>query len=175
MDGPPGRCVPRDEPVILLSPWSRKSSTQGHWNPKDYPHWREVVRLLSAKGLQVHQISRSWEPDVAGCAQRTDDLELYAIENHLRQCETWLSVDNFFHHLAWAVGKIGVAVFGPSDPLIFGHPENVNLLRSRKHLRANQFGLWAEEAWKPEIFVPPTEVAFAVSTLLGHLEARKKP
>jgi ADP-heptose:LPS heptosyltransferase len=78
-----------------------------------------------------------------------------------------MSVDNFAHHLAWSAGKPGVAIFGSSDPIIFGHPENINLLKGRQHLRARQFGLWSEEQWRPEIFVPPSEVVSAVLKLLG--------
>jgi ADP-heptose:LPS heptosyltransferase len=152
--------------VILLSPWSRKASSQGYWNPKDYPHWREAVKLLAVHGLQVQQVSRSGEPDVAGCALRTDDLPFGAIEDLIRKSDTWMSPDNYFHHLAWSLGKPGVAIFGSSDPIIFGHPENVNLLKGRQYLRARQFGLWSEEQWRPEIFVPPSEVVSAVLRLL---------
>jgi ADP-heptose:LPS heptosyltransferase len=151
--------------IVLLSPWSRKAGCEGRWNPKDYPYWREVVAALVADGIQVRQLSCLHEPDVAGCASRSDDLSFSQIKQLIRDCGAWCSVDSFFHHLAWSVGKRGVAVFGPSDPLVFGHPENVNLLKDRKFLRERQFGLWSEVAWRPEIFPDPGEVIKALRSL----------
>jgi ADP-heptose:LPS heptosyltransferase len=150
--------------VILVSPWSRKT-TEGGPNPKNYPHWDEVVRGLSAAGHPAHQVSTAGEPAVPGCRLRSDDLPLKALANLIRDCAAWVAVDNFFHHLAWSVGRRGVVIFGPSDPEIFGHPENMNLLKSRRFLRARQFGLWSQVAPDPAAFVSPEEVVHAVRLL----------
>jgi len=155
--------------VILISPWSRPTP-EGKPSPKNYPHWPEVARALAASGHEVLQLSVSGEPDVPGCHARRDDVPLRAVEALIRASETWVSVDNFFHHLAWSVGKPGVAVFGLSDPDIFGHPENVNLIRDRRFLRKRQFGLWSQEPPRPEAFVVPGDVIAAVVRVL-----RRKP
>jgi ADP-heptose:LPS heptosyltransferase len=152
--------------VILISPWSRRAP-DGRANPKDYPHWADVARALSASGRELLQLSLPGEPDVPGCHTRRDGLSLLTIEALLRASETWISVDNFFHHLAWSVGKRGVAIFGLSDPEIFGHRQNVNLLKDRRFLRVRQFGLWSQEASKPEAFVSPEEVVTAVEKILA--------
>jgi ADP-heptose:LPS heptosyltransferase len=115
----------------------------------------------------VWQISCAGEPVVKGCTKRFDNLTLAEIVRLLRECRTWMSVDNMFQHLAWSIGHRGVVVFGPSDPLIFGHAENVNLLRDRKFLRDRQFGLWSEIPWQPEIFSPPDAVVRAVESIMS--------
>jgi ADP-heptose:LPS heptosyltransferase len=157
--------------VILISPWSRRAP-EGRESPKNYPHWADVTKTLAASGYELLQLSIPGEPDVPGCHARKDGLPLRAVEALIRVSETWISVDNFFHHLAWAVGKRGVAVFGLSDPAIFGHPENVNLLKDRRFLRERQFGLWSQEAPRPEAFVPPVDVVSATERILS--EARKQ-
>jgi ADP-heptose:LPS heptosyltransferase len=125
-----------------------------------------VVAGLSIQGIQVRQLSCSHEPDVAGCVSRNDDLPFSQIKRLIADCGTWISPDNFFQHLAWSVGKRGVVVFGPSDPQIFGHPENINLLKDRKFLRERQFGLWSQVEWRPEIFPLPEDVIRAVKRQL---------
>lgn len=151
--------------MIIVSPWSRRTP-DGRESPKNYPHWGEVARSLAASGRELLQLSASGEPGVPGCHARKDDLPLRAIEALIGACETWISVDNFFHHLAWHVGKRGVVIFGPSDPDIFGHPENVNLLKSRQSLRKAQFGLWSQEPQWTQGFVGPQEVMAAVETVI---------
>ena len=64
----------------------------------------------------------------------------------------------FFQHLGWDEGKQGIVLWGPSDPLIFGHPENINLLKDRKYLVPNQFLIWEQQEYQSERFVKPNEV-----------------
>lgn len=64
-------------------------------------------------------------------------------------------------HLAWSIGQPGVAIFGPSDPNIFGHVENINLLKDRRYLRERQFWLWSQYEPNPEAFVDPKVVIAA--------------
>jgi ADP-heptose:LPS heptosyltransferase len=150
--------------MILISPWSRHTS-EGKPSPKNYPYWVRVVQVLRARGLEVHQISVTGEPDI-GATKRFDNLPFGEIERRIKECQAWCSVDTFFQHLAWSVEKRGVVIFGQSDPLIFGHPENVNLLLDRKHLREQQWWLWSQTPDKPEVFVPPEEVIAAILGLL---------
>lgn len=148
--------------MILVSPWARRT-TDGRLSPKDYPFWPDVVGLLKAEGREVWQLSLPGEPDVPGCDRRFDGLPLPKIREHILACEAWASVDNFFQHFAWSIGRRGVVVFGPSDPVIFGHPENLNMLKDRSSLRPRQFGLWSEvESFDPKLFPSPAEVARAV-------------
>lgn len=149
--------------MILISAWSAPVS--GKPSPKSYPQWVRVVEVLKKRGLTVVQVARRGEPDICA-SERLDDRPLRELRELLGLCRTWASVDNFFHHLAWSVGKRGVAIFGQSDPLIFGHPENLNLLLDRKHLRAEQWWLWSQTEYRPEVFVKPEAVVSAIESLL---------
>jgi hypothetical protein len=46
--------------------------------------------------------------------------------------------------------------------LIFGHPENINLLKSRDCLTKFQFIIWEEQEYDPDAFVDPNEVIKAL-------------
>lgn len=153
--------------MILVFPWSsRLTVNPAEPNPKDYPHWEEVVGRLIKRGFDVRQVSRSGEPAVPGVSGRHDDLTLEELKALVRACDTFVSVDSFGQHLAWSVGKRGVVIFGQSDPGIFGHPENVNLLKSRRYLREKQYWLWGQTPYIREAFVAPEEVEKAVLSLL---------
>lgn len=153
------------ENAILISPWS-KITTDGKPSPKNYPWWNQVVEQLLAKGFNIYQVSCSSEPDIANKIDRLNDLSYKKIEELTLKCKTWISVDNMFHHLAWNIGKPGVVIFGLSDPKIFGHLENINLLKDRTYLRQRQFGLWSEETYNQHVFVPPENVVAAVISLI---------
>lgn len=84
-----------------------------------------------------------------------------------RECDTFISVDSFFPHLARHEGKTGVVVWSVSDPLIFGYPENVNILKDRKYLRKGQFEMWEAQSYSPECFPEPEDVCSAVFGILG--------
>lgn len=155
--------------TILISPWS-KTTTEGP-SPKNYPYWPQVVQQLRANRHKVHQVSCKGEPDVDGCDQRSDNLPLTEIEDLIRACDTFISVDTFFQHLAWSIGEPGVVIFGMSDPVIFGHSLHLNLLKSSKYLREQQFWLWSQERPNPAAFVTPEHVVAA--TLLS-ISKRKR-
>ena len=76
----------------------------------------------------------------------------------LKECKTWIGVDSFFQHLAWSKNKKGIVLWSVSDPLIFGHPENINLLKNRYYLTKNQFLWWDFTEYNKEAFVLPEEV-----------------
>jgi ADP-heptose:LPS heptosyltransferase len=138
--------------MIIISPWSQKLRN-GKNNPKNYPYWKELIRLIEEPIIQV---------GVAGEEQLVPDcrfgLGLEELHDLILECRTWISVDSFFQHYCWDIGKPGIVLFGQSDPLIFGHPENTNLLKDRKYLRDKQFWLWEQCECNNEAFVVPEEV-----------------
>jgi hypothetical protein len=155
--------------MILIFPWSRPTDA-GKPSPKNYPYWKGVVGLFKQKINQdiyrTHQISCKGEPDI-GCSKRSDNLPLTEIQGLLKSCHAWISVDSFVPHMAWTIGEPGVVIFGPSDPAIFGHAGNTNLLKHRKYLRENQFWLWSQYTnpdpqWFMKAFVDPAIVVNAV-------------
>ena len=138
--------------MIIISPWSQKLRN-GNNNPKNYPYWKELIRLIDEPIIQV---------GVAGEEQLVPDckfgLKLDELKDLILECRTWISVDSFFQHYCWDIGKPGIVLFGQSDPLIFGHPENINLLKDRKYLRDKQFWMWEQCEYNNEAFVVPEEV-----------------
>jgi ADP-heptose:LPS heptosyltransferase len=86
------------------------------------------------------------------------DLSISELKKLLAECRTWISCDSFFQHLGWIEGKKGVVLWSVSDPLIYGHPENTNLLKDRKYLAGNQFLWWEAYDYNAETFVSAREV-----------------
>lgn len=138
--------------MIIISPYAKKLMN-GKQNPKNYPYWEELIRQINEPIVQV---------GVTGEKQLVDDFRPNLSINELRQlirdCRTWIGVDSFFQHLCWDEGKKGIVLWGVSDPLIFGHPENINLLKDRSYLAPNQFLWWEQTEHKNERFVEPKEV-----------------
>jgi hypothetical protein len=70
-------------------------------------------------------------------------------------------------HLGWDEGKKGIVLWSVSNPKIFGHPENINLVKDPKYQVPNQFGWWEFVDHNPEAFVEPQVVVDAVKQLLS--------
>jgi ADP-heptose:LPS heptosyltransferase len=138
--------------MIIISPYSKKLLS-GKQNPKNYPYWAELISQIDEPIVQV---------GVEGEEQLVPDfrknLSLTELRKLIQECRTWISCDSFLQHLGWDEGKLGIVLWGPSDPLIFGHPENINLLADRAHLVPNQFLWWEATEHKNERFVKPKEV-----------------
>ena len=138
--------------MILIAPYARRLRN-GKENPKNYPYWPHLVELLEEDGEVVVQVGITGEPQLVG--NQVFNRPISDLIHLLKECRTWISVDSFFQHLAWDNGKPGIVLWGQSDPLIFGHPENVNLLKSRLMLRTNQFLTWEQCDYNPDVFVQP--------------------
>lgn len=138
--------------MIIIAPFAKKLMS-GKRNPKDYPFWDAVIAGIKEPIVQV---------GVEGEQQLVDDfrknLPISELRKLIGECRTWVSCDSFFQHLAWDEGKPGIVLWSVSDPLIFGHPENTNLLKDRKNLAPNQFLWWELTPHISEKFVPAEEV-----------------
>ena len=138
--------------MIIIAPYAQKLRT-GNLNPKNYPYWKELIEQIKEPVTQV---------GVEGETQLVPDfrknLSIPELRTLLKECRIWISVDSFFQHLGWDEGVPGIVLWGPSDPLIFGHPENINLLKSREYLVENQFIWWEATEHKNDRFVKPKEV-----------------
>jgi ADP-heptose:LPS heptosyltransferase len=138
--------------MILIAPFA-KPLQNGKLNPKNYPYWKELIALIDEPIIQV---------GVEGEEQLVPDfrknLSLTELKDLLAECRTWIGVDSFFQHLGWAEGKQGLVLWSVSDPLIFGHTDNINLLKDRVYLAQNQFLWWYFTEHKNEAFVSPQKV-----------------
>lgn len=138
--------------MIVISPFS-KALLSGRENPKNYPYWEELITLINEPIVQIGiEGERQLVPDF-----RTS-LPLTNLKALLKECRTWISCDSFLQHLGWLEGKAGIVLWSMSDPLIFGHPENTNLLKDRSYLAPNQFLWWDAYEFNADAFVKPEEI-----------------
>lgn len=138
--------------MIVIQPFSR-ALNNGKQNPKNYPYWQELIKLIDEPIVQIgldgeHQLIEDFRKNLS-----ISDLKALIYE-----CRTWIGVDSFFQHLCWAEGKQGIVLWSVSDPLIFGHSENINLLKGRNSLAANQFLWWENTEHNSDHFVKPEEI-----------------
>ena len=138
--------------MILIHPFAR-DLRDGRPNPKNYPHWEELISKIDEP---IIQIGTSSEPQLVPDFE--PDLPLDCLAQLVQECRTWIGIDSFFQHFCWDLGKPGIVLWGQSDPLIFGHPENINLLKDRKYLRQDQFLIWDRAENIPDAFVTSEEV-----------------
>lgn len=149
---------------IIISPWA-KVPRSGRNCAKNYPFWKELVSFLNKK-YKVIQVGVGNEEKIPGCIYKFD-LPFSELKNLLLSSDSWISVDNFFHHFAHYYGKYGFVIFSKSDPEIFGYKENVNILKDRKYLRKDQYYLWTDEPLDPESFTKPEDIHSRVIQLVG--------
>jgi ADP-heptose:LPS heptosyltransferase len=138
--------------MIIISPYS-KPLRNGLENPKNYPYWEELISQIKEPIVQV-----GVDEEKQLVEDFRKNLTIPELRTLIGECRTWISVDSFFQHLAWDCGKPGIVVFGQSDPQIFGHPENINILKHRFYLREQQFWWWEQCDYKEDAFVKPAEV-----------------
>lgn len=139
--------------MILISPYAKKLRS-GKQNPKNYPYWKELISLINHDN--IIQIGVTGEEQLVEKFHK--DLNLQQLSEIINGCSTWIAVDSFFQHFAWDLGKPGIVLWGQSDPNIFGHSENINLLKDRKYLREKQFFWWEETEYIEDAFVNPKDV-----------------
>lgn len=151
--------------MIIISPYARLLRNRNISHPKNYPYWNELIPLLKELD-DVCQVGAGEEKALPGISDFHLNLSLTDLAVLIKECNTWVSVDSFFQHYCWDQGKKGVVLWGQSDPNIFGHPENINLLKSRKNLREKQFWLWEQTTYNPDAFVHPGEVIEAIKLLI---------
>lgn len=138
--------------MIIIHPYA-KALRNGKQNPKNYPYWKELIALIKEPIIQI---------GVDGEEQLVPDfrknLSIKELKKLLLECNTWIAVDSFFQHLAWSVGKSGIVLWSVSNPDIFGHKENTNLLKDKVYLAKNQFLWWELTEHDPDKFVLPEVV-----------------
>lgn len=162
---------------VIIAPYSAALRTKPI-NPKSYPvrFWQQVVAKLNALDIEVIQIGVQGEQRVEGVSQFIIGWPLPKLRELIEDCDTWASVDSFLPHFCFSERlKSGVVIFSQSDPLVFGHPENVNLLKDRKYLRALQFQGWEDVPYNEAAFVLPEVVVEAVVDKLATSQNSRSP
>lgn len=138
--------------MIIIHPYA-KPLQSGKQNPKNYPYWQELIALINESIVQIGVIGeQQLVPDF-----RTN-LPVIELRRLIKECRTYIAVDSFFQHLAWSEQKQGIVLWSVSDPRIFGHDCNINLLQNRDYLSANQFLWWDATEYNIDAFMKPQEV-----------------
>lgn len=141
--------------MIIISPYAQKLRN-GKINPKNYPYWQELVEQLYKNKYEIVQVGVEGEEQLVPDFRK--NLPLSELAELVNECDTWISVDSFFQHFCWDLKKPGIVLWSQSNPEIFGHPENINLLKDKKYLRPNQFHIWEQCDYIKEAFVEPDQV-----------------
>jgi ADP-heptose:LPS heptosyltransferase len=151
---------------IIISPYSSKPRDVAQ-NAKNFPYWKQLVRMLQPD----HEII---QVGIGGEDRIVDDfrtnLKPQQLIDLLKECDLFVSVDNFFPHFANHYGRNGIVIFAKSDPRIFGYPSNVNILKDRKYLRQLQFWDWHTEKYDRDAFVKPEIVCNSIMAFCKRLE-----
>ena len=138
--------------MIIIAPFA-KPLINGNRNPKNYPFWKELLALIDEPVIQI-----GVESEEQLVSDFRKNLTMMELRQLIKDCRIWIGVDSFFQHLAWSEGKPGIVLWSVSDPLIFGHAENINLLKDRSYLAANQFLWWDFTEHNDQAFTVPEEV-----------------
>jgi ADP-heptose:LPS heptosyltransferase len=138
--------------MLIIAPYAQKLRN-GKENAKNYPYWKELIKLIDDEIIQVGVTGEI--PLVADCRFNLSIKELRTLIN---DCVTWISVDSMFQHLAWDCNKKGIVLFSQSDPKIFGHDSNINLLKNNLYLRNNQFLWWEDIVPIEDSYIEPDKI-----------------
>jgi ADP-heptose:LPS heptosyltransferase len=148
--------------MIIISPYS-KALHNGNTNPKNYPYWEELIAWIQINiGFDIVQVGIEGEKQLVEDFRK--NLSIEQLKDLIQECHIWIGCDSFFQHLAWTMRKKGIVLWSVSDPNIFGHPENINLLKDRSYLVENQFLWWEFVPHNLDAFVKPQEVVKYIQT-----------
>ncbi len=129
-----------------------------HW-PET--HWRALIKLMQSTGLQIklpwgaeheHQRARRLAADF-DFVEVLPKLTLEAVARTLAGARAVVSVDTGLSHLAAALNRPNITLYGPTDPgLIGGYGQNQHVLRpAQGHEMADISASAVAEALRPLI------------------------
>lgn len=148
----------------------------GTRSPKEYPYWADVIRSLKGNGIYLMQVNKTkFDPVIEGVEGYISDLPLEDVVGILSEHLTWIAVDNFAQHLSRFTNplKRGIVVWGPSDPDLFGYPENFNIYKSREHFRPNQYDTWDRCLFPNEHWISVDELSNYITSMINQLKEDK--
>ena len=145
----------------------------GNPNAKNFNAWKELIDLLVKDGHELFQVGLTGEEALVPNVHFDKSFEDIALL--LKECDLFISVDNFFPHFANTQNRRGIVIWGQSDPLLFGYPTNINLLKSRKYLRLDQFNTWIAVPYSHKVFVHPMLVRNAVQKFKHAHNSEEEP
>jgi ADP-heptose:LPS heptosyltransferase len=126
---------------MILLHLKSKELRNGKENPKNYPYIDELKELLNDDIIEI-----------------TKPIPLKESIELIKKAKNIICIDSYLQHLCWSVGKKAIVLWGQGNPEIFGHKENINLLKSKDNLREFQFRFWEQSDYKKDVFIKPKKV-----------------
>ena len=92
---------------ILISPYSQKLPVDKP-NPKNYPYWEQVVKLIRQKSsdIEIIQVGVKEEKIIEGVSSVAHNFSQKELLELAKTCNAWLSVDNFFQHFCLRLNNL---------------------------------------------------------------------
>ncbi|WP_276483886.1 glycosyltransferase family 9 protein [Paraflavitalea pollutisoli] len=110
--------------VILMHIYSR--SSQNHMWPQE--RWERLIQAMP--GYTFIQVGNRGEPLVKGAVdwrgKMADIRDVFCL---LKYCLSFVGVDSCVAHATNAVGMPGVVLFGDTNPVHWGHDNNINIYK----------------------------------------------
>ena len=160
-----GAILPPRRKKVAIFPFAANNGLVTGETPKAWPYFKELVEMLSAKGVECHQFCASEPTEYCDTVFRNTPLS--KLHAKVKEYDTFVSVDSFYQHMNHCGDKkIGVVIFTVSDPKIYGYPYNKNILKDEKYLRNNQYLLYRYEDLNRNACPEPHAVFEAVMSLL---------
>jgi len=116
-------------PIQYVDITALASSKKDKTSLKDWSNqkWEKLVKEIKNLDLKVYQVGGSNDEKIKSCDRQFLGIDYRLSIALLEKCECFVSVDTFLQHAGHAIGKKGVVLFGPTDPIIFGHETNLNI------------------------------------------------
>jgi ADP-heptose:LPS heptosyltransferase len=150
---------------ILIAPYC-KAMRNGKPHPKNFPYWGRLIQLMLVDGHEIIQLGVEGEKELVPDFRK--NVPFKELKELIKDCDLFVSVDTWLHHAAHHYGRRGIVIFSQSNPLIFGYPENINLLKHKKYLRHTQFWLWEQAEYNQDAFVRPEVVINSIRTFTNN-------
>ncbi len=143
-------------------------------NPKDYPEHlaEELIAKLKKQFPDYELIQICMPNDYKYEAHQVIEAPTFEkLTEMMQNCSTWIGIDSMLAHLGAYLNKPGIVLWGQSDPELFGHKTNVNLLKDRKYLRSRQWYVWNHETKLiDEAFVSPDEIITSLKSITDSIK-----
>lgn len=154
--------------TIVLAPYSAWLPNRPD-NPKNYPYWDKVIKFLKRRNVYIIQIGAHKIKVIPNVDEYIFEPSFRQLVNLINEADLWVSVDSFLQHFVRLnnLNTVGVVVWGPSNPNIFGYKENVNVYLDEKFFRPNQFDVWFFETFDQQNWVSAEVVADKILSLLN--------
>lgn len=90
-------------------------------------YWNEVGEYLKSKGMKVVLVGTIGEHKIACDFDFRCKTNIFETAYIIKHAGLFVGVDTGLAHIARAVRTKSVVLFGPTSPVLFGYPENINI------------------------------------------------